>query len=195
MTLRDFKEITVCALLTAIVIVGALGARAAVSVAPPDFGRPLTVDGLTLTAAAKRSAKPYTVEVTIRAANPSDETKKLDINLALIRTDFAGNPMSRLMSPKDYAFTTERTNELKLTVPGRQAREKTILLPVDSRRPEGPAKPLTMPPTYRLDVVQGDAALSEGETTPPTSIVSLGSPMKDTNTLTTFGAALAWPDN
>lgn len=193
MTLRDIRQIGICAALTSIVTVGAFSARSALSMSPIAEKPAVTVGGVTLTAVAKASEKPYTVEVILRAVNPLGQAKDVDVNLALVRSDFMGNPMSRTVQVNDYKLTTERGSELKLAVPAGKQIEKTIFLPVDSRPAVGPAKSFGGPPVYTLNVVKSGEALTEGNQMEPISLNSVR-PSRNANTLATFSAEVTWPE-
>lgn len=155
MTSKEMKEIGIYAAATMVLTIGLFSARAAVS---RDEQLPtlpkVVVQGMDAYTAVQPGRQPDTVTVTLRIANPVAEARRIDLNLNLVRVDFTGNPMSRVVMPSDRKSTIERSRRVRGKIRGHATADYRWTWKIDAARPE-PGK-LSNVPSYLINW-QGEA--------------------------------------
>lgn len=154
---RGLREIVVWAALTAVVVGGLLTGGAAVSnLRAVQPAKPFAnVGGCKITADARAVWLPNNVSLVMRAENPSSGVKRFDVVMSLVRRDFTGNPMSRVMRPDDYKETVERTLTVHLAPAGKGTAVKTVVMPIDARPAAKKSEIGGMVPSYEVRVGSG----------------------------------------
>lgn len=176
---NELKEISIWAVVTMILTVGFFSARAAISqnTAMPSAPR-VNIEGMSASATVIPSKRTNEVIVKLTITNPTTTTRTIDWNFNLVRMDFTGNPMSRVMNPSDMKRTIETYHRIRSRIKANSTIDTAWTFKIDSRQPEKSDKMMNIP-SYLVEW-QGEGA---------------GNGKSANAALTRFSASLAWPQN
>lgn len=152
MTIKDWKEIGVAAVVTATVTVGVLSTRPGMSVDKQPLVAPAaltaSVGPLTVSGTAHADATAGAVKATVHIANPTSDVQNGKFSVVLSKVTFAGNPGSRVAGPADFKTIQMGSNTVDRSVSANSSVDISVTFKVPA---QGAANAFVMP-TYRIDV-------------------------------------------
>lgn len=155
--LRDLREISAWAGITALLVAGVLWAHTGIC---QDSAKPLlpeaTVDGCKVTATIEPGGDPYTAAITLSIANPTKEKRDVSLELNWVRKDSTADPMARSLVPTEFKVTTEMTEKITETVAASGQAKHMVTLPIEYRPPEKATLGMPFDPIYALQIASGD---------------------------------------
>lgn len=151
MTTKELKEIGLYAAVTMVLTVGFFSTKAAIS---QDARLPSSpkvfIEGMEASAVVQPDKQSDTVIVKLNISNPTIAAKKIDWNLNLVRIDFTGNPMSRVITPSDQKRTIESAHRIRCKIKANASTDTTWTWKIQSSQ-SAPSNKLVSIPSYAVE--------------------------------------------